>query len=245
MEALRAGKALLIEKPFTATLAGATEIVDLARTLQRFVMEAMWTRFQPAIVKMRSLIAEGAIGEVRGLQADLGIRPPYDPTTRFFDRRQGGGAILDLGVYLVSFAQMLFGAPSEMAVQGSLTPSGVDAEAAMILGYPGGRRATLTMSFLTMTPGQARILGSEGFIDILPRFHHPHDIVLHRTGAKPEPYSRPPLGGGYSHELIEVTECLRAGKAESSVMPLSDTLAVQRVLNDASERLGVFHVESS
>jgi predicted dehydrogenase len=244
MAALKAGKALLIEKAFTATVAGATEIVELARASRRFVMEAMWTRFQPAIVKARSLIADGAIGEVRGLQADLGISPPYDPGDRFFDPRQGGGAMLDLGVYLVSFAQMLLGTPTEVAIQGSLTPSGVDAESAMILGYPGGRRAALMLSLRTATPGQARIFGSEGFIDVLPRFHHPRGIVLHEAGSEPEAFSLPPFGGGYSHELIEVTECLRAGKTESLVMPLSDTLAVQRILNEACERLGVFHAEA-
>jgi predicted dehydrogenase len=245
LPALRAGKALLVEKPFTATVAGAVAIVERAREARRFVMEAMWTRFQPAIVKARSLIAEGAIGEVRGLQADLGIRPPYDPASRFFDPRQGGGAMLDLGVYLVSLAQMLFGAPSELAVQGSLAPTGIDAEASLLLGSPGGRRAVLTMSLVTQTPGQARIFGSEGFIDVLPRFHHPTDIVLHRAGAAPQPFTLPPLGGGYAHELIEVTECVRAGRLESAIMPLADTLAVQRVLNEACERLGVFHAEAS
>jgi predicted dehydrogenase len=245
LAALRAGKALLVEKPFTATVAGAAEIVELARETRRFVMEAMWTRFQPAIGKVRSLIADGAIGEVRALSADLGIRPPFDPASRFFDPRQGGGAMLDLGVYLVSFAQMLLGTPSELSVQGSLTGTGVDAEAALILGFPGGRRATLTMSLLTQTPGQARILGTGGFIDVLPRFHHPKDIVLHREGVEPEPFTLPPLGGGYSHELIEVTEAIRAGRLESAVMPLADTLAVQRVLNEACERLGVFHAESA
>jgi predicted dehydrogenase len=242
--ALRAGKGVLVEKPFTATVAGATSIVELARETRRFAMEAMWTRFQPAIVKARSLVAAGAIGELRGLQADLGIRPPFDPTSRFFDLRQGGGAMLDLGVYLVSFAQMLFGTPSELSVQGSQTSTGVDAEAALILGAPGGRRATLTMSIVTQTPGQARILGSEGFIDVPPRFHHPTEIVLHRAGAAPETFALPPLGGGYSHELVEVTECVRTGRLESAVMPLADTLAVQRVLNEACERLGVIHAEA-
>jgi predicted dehydrogenase len=245
MAALRGGKALLIEKAFTATLAGATEIVELARSSRRFVMEAMWTRFQPIVVKARTLIADGAIGEVRGVQADLGIHPPYDPKDRFFDPAQGGGAMLDLGVYLVSLAQMVLGTPSEMTVQGSLAPSGVDREAAMLLGYPDGRRAALMMSLCNPTPGQARIFGTGGFIDILPRFHHPETIVLHRQGAEPERFTEPPLGGGYSHELIEVTECMRAGRTESSVMPLDDTLAVQRILHQACVSLGVVHAEAT
>ena len=243
--ALNAGKHLLIEKAFTATVAGAEEIISLAHKQQRFVMEAMWTRFQPAIVKLRELLRGGAIGEVRGVQADLGINPPYDPRERFFDLKLGGGAMLDLGVYPVSFAQMLLGEPDQISVQGSRTGSGVDAEAALILGYPGGRRAQLTCSLLTSLPGQACIHGSEGHIDIPPRFHHPHDLVLHRRKREPERFKCPPLGGGYSHELIEVTEGIRAGKTESAILPLADTLSVQRILNRACESLGVFHAEAA
>ena len=92
-------------------------------------------------------------------------------------------------------------------------------------------------------PGAARILGSDGWIDVLPRFHHPETFVLHRHGAEPETITRPRTGGGYFHELVEVTECLRAGRSESAVMPLADTLAVQTVLGDAAEQLGVLHAE--
>ena len=109
LAALRAGKALLVEKAFTATTAGAAEVVDLARETGVFVMEAMWTRFQPAVVALRELVADGAIGEVRSVQADLGVAREYDPADRLFDLALGGGALLDLGVYVVSFAQMLLG----------------------------------------------------------------------------------------------------------------------------------------
>jgi predicted dehydrogenase len=127
MAALRAGKALLVEKSFTATTAGAVEVVDLARNTGIFTMEAMWTRFQPAVVAVRDLIADGAIGEVRSVQADLGVAREYDPADRLFDLTLGGGALLDLGVYVVSFAQMLLGTPERVVATGSLFPSGADA----------------------------------------------------------------------------------------------------------------------
>jgi hypothetical protein len=92
-------------------------------------------------------------------------------------------------------------------------------------------------------PGAARVFGTDGWIDVLPRFHHPDTIVLHRGGAEPEAVTRPPLGRGYAHELIEVTEGVRAGRGESAVMPLADTLAVQRVLVDALDQLGVRYAE--
>jgi predicted dehydrogenase len=241
--AIAAGKALLVEKAFTATLAGALEVVDAARAAGVFVMEAMWTRFQPAVVRLRELVADGAIGEVRSVQADLGVLKTYEPTDRLFDLALGGGALLDLGVYVVSFAQMLLGAPDTVSTAGSLFDSGADAEAALLLGWDDGRSATLTTSLRCALPGQARVFGTAGWIDVLPRFHHPDTIVLHRNGAEPETIARPHLGGGYAHELIEVGDCLRAGATESGTMPLSDTLAVQAVLQQAADQLGVRHAE--
>jgi predicted dehydrogenase len=244
MSALRAGKAVLVEKAFTATTAGATEVVELARETGTFAMEAMWTRFQPAVVELQRLVADGAIGEVRSVQADLGVAREYDPVDRLFALELGGGALLDLGVYVVSFAQMLLGTPDRVVATGSVFPSGADAEAAILLGYDDGRNAALTTSLRYALPGTARVVGTTGWIDVLPRFHHPQTIVLHRAGAEPEEITRPQTGAGYAHELIEVTECLRAGRTESAVMPLADTLAVQDVLGRAADQLGVRHTEA-
>jgi predicted dehydrogenase len=243
LAAIHAGKAVLVEKAFTATVAGTEQIIAAATANGVFAMEAMWTRFQPAIVTLRELIADGAIGQVRAVQVDLGLRREFDPASRLFDPAQGGGAMLDLGVYVVSFAQMLLGTPTSVSVRGSLAPNGVDAEAALLLGFDDGQIATLTTSLNMALPGNARVFGTHGWIDVPPRFHHPDQIVLHRDGAEPETLHRPALGDGYSHELIEVTECLGANKSQSAVMPLADTLTVQRILNQACETLGVEHYE--
>jgi hypothetical protein len=114
-----------------------------------------------------------------------------------------------------------------------------------LLHYADGRTATLTTSLRNALPGQARVFGTTGWIDVLPRFHHPDTIVLHRAGAEPATITRKPLGAGYAHELIEVTECIRAGRTESAVMPLADTLTVQALLGDAAEQLGVHHAEAA
>jgi len=240
-----AGKALLVEKAFTATVAGAEEVIAAARDRRVFVMEAMWTRFQPAIVAARRLVDEGTIGEVRQMQADLGVDRPYDPQHRLFDPALGGGAMLDLGVYPVSFAQYFLGEPASIDVVGSLAPTGVDYEAGMLLGYPDGRSVSILMSLRNPTPGAARIFGTGGWIEVPPRFHHPKSIVLHRSGRDPETIEQPPLGTGYSHELIEVTQGIQAGRTESAAMPLDDTLAVLRTLNEACGQLGVFHAEAT
>lgn len=243
VRALQAGVAVLVEKTFAATVPGAEAIIDTARAREVFAMEAMWTRFQPAIVAVRELIEDGAIGEVRQVQADLGVNQPFNPEDRLFDLTLGGGAMLDLGVYVVSFAQYFLGAPDKVTASGSLAPTGVDAEAGLLLSYDDGRAATLLASIRHYTPGAARIHGTAGWIDVQPRFHHPSTFVLTRPGRDPETITRPATGGGYAHELIEVTECVRAGRLESTVMPLSDTLAVQRILSDACEQLGVVHAD--
>jgi predicted dehydrogenase len=234
---------VLVEKAFTATVAGAEEVVATARETGVFAMEAMWTRFQPAVVALRELVADGAIGEVRVVAADLGVRRAFDPADRLFARELGGGALLDLGVYVVSFAQMLLGAPDSVTAVGSLFETGVDAEAGLLLGWADGRSAPLSISLRHPLPGAARVYGTEGWIEVQPRFHHPDTIVLVREGAEPETLTRPRTGGGYAHELAEVVDCLRAGRTESSVMPLADTLAVQRVLETAAAQLGVSFAE--
>ncbi|ACQ78739.1 oxidoreductase domain protein [Beutenbergia cavernae DSM 12333] len=244
VDTLRAGKATLVEKAFTATYAGAERVVATARETGVFAMEAMWTRFQPAIVRMRELIADGAIGEVRGVQADLGTRREFDPDDRTFNLALGGGTLLDLGVYVVSFAQMVLGDPVGVTARGSLLPSGADAEAGLLLDYGDGRVATLQTSFVTPSPGNARVYGTAGWIDVPPRFHHPHEIVLHRQGRDAVTERAMPDGAGYALELDEVARCVRAGRPESAVMPLADSLAVQRVLQDAADQMGVAFVDS-
>ena len=238
--ALEAGKAVLVEKTFTATLAGAWRVVDTARRHGVFAMEAMWTRFQPAIVRAREIYEGGVIGQVRSVQADLGTVRDVDPSDRLFAPELGGGALLDLTVYPVSFAQMVLGGtPSAVHAVASRETTGVDAENALLMAWEDGRFATAQTSFHSPSPGQARIFGTTGWIDVLPRFHHPTTIVVHRAGADAETIELPPQGAGYSHEIDEVNACLRAGRTESAVMPLDDTLAVQGVLAEAADQLGL------
>ena len=241
--ALAAGKAVLVEKSFTCTLAGAQGVVDAAREHRRFAMEAMWTRFAPLVVRLRELLADGAIGEVRAVHADLGVVKPVDPLDRLWDPAQGGGALLDVGVYPVAFAQMLFGTPDSVQVRGTLGPTGVEQDAALLLGWDDGRWAMLDCSLRLPLAGGAAILGTAGRIDVLPRFHHPTELVLSRLGSDPERVTAPLVGGGYSHELAEVRDRMAAGETESQVMPLADTLAVMGILEEALQTLNLHQTE--
>ena len=241
---IAAGKHLLVEKTFTATVAGAEELIAAARDAGVFCMEAMWTRFQPVWVRIRELLAAGAIGELRQVRADLGVAADLDPHDRWADPAQGGGALLDVGVYVVSLAHWLLGEPETTTVTGRLADTGVDGEVALHYGYPDGRAAQLQCSIHYSLPGSALLVGTDGWIEVPPRFHHPDRLLLHGRGGGPvEEVVLPPIGRGYAHEFAEVHRCLAAGLTESPIMPLADTLAVQRLLNDACERLGVTHHE--
>jgi predicted dehydrogenase len=241
--AIEAGKAVLVEKAFTATLAGAKELVESARARGVFCMEAMWTRFQPVVAHARDLVAAGEIGEVRAVQADLGAFRAYDEASRLFAPQLGGGATLDLGVYVVSIAQHFLGNPDRVHAAGTTYPNGVDASVSILLGYDDGRSAALFASLESETAGRAVIAGTRGSIEIAPRFHHPDTLILRRPGTTARTIVKPPVGIGYCHEAIEVNRCLTHGLTESPVMTLQDTLDVQAVLDAVLDQLGISPAE--
>jgi predicted dehydrogenase len=237
--ALDEGRAVLCEKAFTTSLADAEDLVHRARDRQIFCMEAMWTRFTPIVATTREIITAGGIGDVRTVSADLGFVAPRDPRHRLRDPALGGGAMLDLGVYTVAFAQMVLGEPATVEVHGSLSQQGVDAEAGLLLGWNGGARALLDTSLLAHQAGTARIVGTEGRLDVPAPFHHPTRLVHTVADGSVEVHEREPEGRGYVPMLRAVHDCLREGRTESDVMPLDDTVAVMRILDLAMRQLGV------
>ncbi len=241
--AVAAGKHVLVEKAFTCSLAAAEDLVSRIRGAGVFGMEAMWTRFQPGLARAHELVADGAIGEVRAVQADLGFPTAAAASHRLLDPAQGGGALLDLGVYPVSFAQWFLGRAETVRAVGRFGPSGVDVEAGLLLSYPGDRHAVISCGLTSASPGQAAIVGTAGRIVVPPRFHHPSQVRLERVDHEPEIIENPLIGRGYSHELMHMAECVAHGRTESPVMPLNDTLAVMRVLDTALEQLGAPHVD--
>jgi predicted dehydrogenase len=237
--AIEAGKGVLVEKAFTATYDGARELVELARLKQVFCMEAMWTRFQPAVVSARELIAAGEIGDVIMVQADLGAFRPYNPADRLFALELGGGVVLDLGVYVISIAQHFLGDPDRVTATGRRYPNGADASVSILMSYDDGRSASVIASLESKSGERAAILGTKGSIELAPRFHHPSKLTVRRNKQEPEEIDAPATGRGYAHEIDEVNRCISAGLAESDVMPLADTLAVQDVMQQTLEQLGI------
>jgi predicted dehydrogenase len=228
---LRAGRAVLCEKAFTVTAAEAEELVATAREKSRFLMEAMWTRFSPGIVRLRELVAEGVIGEVRSVTADFSFPFPYDPAHRLFDPDLGGGALLDLGVYPVSFAWMLLGEPTAVHAVAGLAPNGVDANTGILFGYDNGAVALLHCSLEAEGHVAASVLGAKGRIDVHAPFFRPPALTVRPSGGEPWTYSVELDGHGYTYQAAEVAARLRGGELESPVMPLDETVAIMRTLD--------------
>ena len=244
LAAIANGKSVLVEKAFTATLVGAQQVVDAARAKGVFAMEAMWTRFQPVVAAAREVVAWGRIGEVVAVQGDLYAARDYEPGHRLFERDLGGGAILDLGVYVVNFAQAFLGDVRSVDCLTRLYPTGIEKAASINLGHTGGGMSSLACGFDGPGPGRMTIVGTKGWIEVEPRFHHPTTISVHRAGVLPRIIEARPTGGGYSHEFAEVTQRIAEGSTESPTMPLHDTLEVMRVLESCLRQAGVTHSEA-
>lgn len=231
MLCLQAGKAVLCEKPFTINAREAQEMISLARREKRFLMEAMWVRFLPGSIKTRQLLADGAIGEPRLLMADLGIVCERDPDNRFLNPDLGGGALLDVGVYPLSLAMMLFGTPTQIVSQAHIGETGVDEQAGVILGFPRGRLAVLATTLQAHTPREATICGTEGQIRLHATWGWGHKITLSRPDRDSEEIDVSFEGPGYVGEIEEVGRCLRQGRLESDVMPLDESLAIMQTMD--------------
>jgi predicted dehydrogenase len=281
---LEAGKALLCEKPFTVDAREAREVVTAARRSGVFVMEAMWTRFLPAMVRLRELLAADIVGDLHYLVADLGAPPDPEPEPRLVRRELGGGALLQRGIYLISLASMLFGRPDRVTSLGDFGAHGVDEQSAVLLGYPGGQLAMLLCSMRARTSREATVVGNTGYIRIHPPVNCPSGLTLSLRPARQghggarratipggfegwllrygkgnplirrlrERYRalgdrlvhgirtkviRPPMvGTGLHYEATEVMRCLQAGRSESHVMPLDESVDIMETVDRVREQ---------
>jgi predicted dehydrogenase len=196
----------------------------------------------PLVRRLKALVDDGAIGDVRTVQADFGLAGPFPPAHRLRDPALGGGALLDLGVYPVSFAQLLLGEPDAVAGSALLSPEGVDLQTGAVLSWESGAMAALHCSIVGGTGGTASVTGSRGRIDVPSGFFHPERFVLRRDGRDPEEFAADPADGPRTtlrHEAMEVMRALRAGEKESPLVPLEGSLAVMRTLDAVRERIGV------
>ena len=230
--AIAAGKAVLCEKPFTLNRREAEAAVALARKRGVFLMEAMWMRYVPAMVELKRLLAQGAIGELVSVSADFGFSCAGWPAShRALAPELGGGGLLDIGVYPLNLAAFVLGDIVGVQADAALGPTGVDVHTVFHMRHAGGQRSQGMSSLRSATPCRATIVGTDGHIDVTPPFYAAQQLRVAR-GTRPwheapeEVIDKPWRGNRYVHQVEEVHRCLRAGLAESPVMPLDETVAL-------------------
>jgi len=239
MMCLEAGKHVLCEKSFTINAAEAKSLIDTARTKNLFLMEAMWTRFFPLHVWLRKAIADGIIGRLKYMNVAFGWRPEPDPTNRFFNRDLGGGTLLDLGVYGFAFVWSLLGKPDHVTSQAVFSESGVDVQSAHVLTYDTGQMAVVSVSLTTHNVRSATVSGEKGKVDFPAYWYKPQQARLEIEGEEPRVVELPYDGTGQEFEVREVIDCIRAGKTESDIMPLDETLAIMQLTDSIRAEWGL------
>jgi len=235
--AIEAGKHVLVEKSFTRSAAQAQRVVDAARARGVFVMEAMWTRFLPHVAALRGAIERGEIGEVVSLSADHGQWFDVGPEHRLLNPELAGGALLDLGVYPVSFAHDLLGVPTAVHANGRLTSTGVDGQVAISLEYPGAQ-ALLSTTLWAKTPTTAHISGTEGRIEVAGEFYRPTSFRVIRRDGSEWTFDRP-VDGGFQFQAAEVARRVAEGATESPRITLDNSLEVMRTLDSIRAQIGL------
>lgn len=237
---MKAGKAVLCEKPLAVNAEQGREMVRAARVNEVLFMEGMWSRFPPGMVKVRELAASGALGKLRSLQADFGFRPKSrDPAGRLFNPELAGGSLLDIGVYPVSLSSMLFGKPEEIASTWHEGETGVDEQAAFVFRHAGGALSVLHSSIQAETSQEAVLTGTEGRLRILKQCWRPQELEWTRGDGSVERFSFPFEGNGFNYEAAAFMKLLREGKTESEVMPHKESIAILETMDAIRAQWGL------
>ena len=216
-------------------------MTDAARRNDRFLMEALWSRFLPAYEELMHLVDDGAIGEPQLVEADFGFRvAEIDATHRLFDRAQGGGALLDLGIYPLNLAFQVLGHPTEVRAVGAIGSTGVDEQTAMVMRHGGDTISVCKAAIRASYPCTARIAGTAGSIAIPAFMHCPQHLVVQTTAGERR-IEAPMEGNGLHHQVREVQRCIRAGLGESPVMPWSESLALATTMDEIRSQIGLHY----
>jgi predicted dehydrogenase len=240
LQAIEAGKAVLIEKPVCLNATDAKQVFAAAASRDVFAMEAMWMRTNPLIRQAQQLIADGVIGDVVGVRSEFGLGLPFDPGHRLYDLDNGGGALLDLGIYPATFAYLFLGRPDQALTSGTLSPAGADDTVHLQWLYNGVPKAQLWCSASIPAPNQAVVYGTGGWIRFESPMFRPTGLTVH--SGEDEYRIEDPIAGigpGYGPEVEEVERCLRAGLSQSPLIPQDDTIAILELLDEARAVLGV------
>ncbi len=241
LRCLKAGLAVLCEKPLAINAREVEEMVATARRNDVFLMEALWTRFLPTTRKALELIDSGTIGEVLSVKADFGFKAPFDPQGRLFNPELGGGSLLDIGIYPVFLALLVLGRPAVLRALARIGETGVDEECGVLMQYPGGQMAHLHSTILAPTKTEAFIYGERGVIHLHTRWHEPTTMSLLLEGERPQDLRFDFRGKGYSYEAEEVMRCLEQGLKESPLLSLDFSVDLMHLLDAIRREAGIIY----
>jgi predicted dehydrogenase len=242
LQAIDAGKHVLVEKPFTLNAGEAKEVVDRAEQRGVVVLEAMWTRWLPHMLEIHEALGEGAIGEPQTLVVDHTQHLPTDPEHRMNAPELGGGALLDLGIYPISFAVDLFGVPSRIDAIASFTPTDVDERVSGVLQHDGGRHTTFVTAMNVRGPNRATVLGTGGRIEIDPVWYTPTGYTVFDADGEEVRRSRPEVQGrGMQYQALEMERLIRDGGATNHRLPPAESVAIMAVLDQIRGRIGLVY----
>jgi predicted dehydrogenase len=236
---LRHGKAVLCEKPMALNGAQVSEMIAASRLHHAFLMEAMWTCFLPLMQRITDMIDAGKIGKIKYIRADFGFLAPFQPTSRLFDLRLGGGSLLDIGIYPLFLCLHLLGRPDNIRAAGYLAPTGSDESCNALLTYNDGRSAVITSTLACQTSLTAEIAGTEGAIRIPSPWYKNDRFAYLRAGQPEETIVLEPMVNGFEYEIREVTRCLEAGLIESPSMSHAFSLTMSRTMDEIRRQIGV------
>ena len=238
--AIEAGKHVLVEKPFTLNAAEAADVRDAAAARGVLAMEAMWTRYLPHMVRIRELVATGALGEVRAVMADHTQLLPSDPAHRINALELGGGALLDLGVYPISFAWEILGAPLSIAASARLGDAGSDTEVATVMVHESGALSTTLSASRAAGPNTATVIGTEARIEIDRVWYSATSFrVVGPDGAVREEYRSDIEGRGMQYQALAAERLIGEGRTDSDILPIDETVAIMETLDEIRELVGV------
>lgn len=235
---LRNKKAVLCEKPLTLNSEQSSALFAAAEENNVFLMEALWTYFLPALVQARRWWTEGAIGDPTLIQADFGFQASFDPKGRLFDPALGGGALLDVGVYVVSLAQMVAGNKTpRIKASARMTSTGVDESTSILLDWHSGVRAHLSCSIGHRQPNTAKIYGPRGTIT-LPDFWMARTAVLETPEGKTV-FEDGRTTLGYDFEARAATRAIREGRLEDGLVSKAFSLRLAATMDGVRKQIGL------
>lgn len=238
---LEAGKAVLCEKAFAINTTMVKEMIEKSKEKNLFLMEAIWTRFHPAIAQTLDIIQSGQIGDIVHIVADFGFKAVYDEEARLFNPSLTGGSLYDIGIYPLFISKLILGNPKEMKAVATFAPTGVDSNTSISLSYENGATASLFSTLNAQTDTTCTIYGSKGKIFLHGRFHETKGLTLEIEGQEPQIFETERLGHGYSYEAQEVQNCLKLGKIESDKLPLQFSLELMELLCEIRQQIGLVY----